>query len=131
MTTPLNLRPTVSAQESDPESAKMQGYHSRSSSCHTPASESGNSSSNFTVTSWQQFPLMKTETRLAKLESKQQKQEHEKWIHEQEAAEADCKRELKLTLALEKTEQLKLELELEHSRERQLMLGGGHSSMDV
>jgi hypothetical protein len=56
MTMPHNLRPTVSARESDPESAKMRGYHSRSSSCHTPASEeSGDSSSNFTgVTSQSQ-----------------------------------------------------------------------------
>ncbi|KIK75857.1 hypothetical protein PAXRUDRAFT_784007 [Paxillus rubicundulus Ve08.2h10] len=56
MTTPHNLRPTVSAQESDPKSAKMQGYHSRSSPCHTPTSEeSGDSSSNFTgVTSQSQ-----------------------------------------------------------------------------
>ncbi|KIJ06309.1 hypothetical protein PAXINDRAFT_20493 [Paxillus involutus ATCC 200175] len=132
MTMPHNLRPTVSARESDPESAKMRGYHSRSSSCHTPASEeSGDSSSNFTgVTSQSQAgnssrsrkwvcetpadkitnrfadtsdALVKQlqETRLAKLESKRQKREHEKWIREQEAAEADRERELKRTLALE------------------------------
>ncbi|KIJ14527.1 hypothetical protein PAXINDRAFT_12628 [Paxillus involutus ATCC 200175] len=132
MTMPHNLRPTVSARESDPESAKMRGYHSRSSSCHTPASEeSGDSSSNFTgVTSQSQAgnssrsrkrvretPVDKItnrfadtsdalvkqlqETRLAKLESKRQKREHEKWIREQEAAEADREWELKCTLALE------------------------------
>ncbi|KIJ21303.1 hypothetical protein PAXINDRAFT_5483 [Paxillus involutus ATCC 200175] len=155
MTMPHNLRSTMFARESDPESAKMQGYHSRSSSCHTPASEeSGDSSSNFTgVTSQSQAgnsshsrkrvretpadkitnrfadmsdALVKQlqETRLAKLESKRQKREHEKWIREQEAAEADRERELKRTLALERTEQLKLELELERSRDDSLRWGG-------
>ncbi|KIJ05565.1 hypothetical protein PAXINDRAFT_21193 [Paxillus involutus ATCC 200175] len=143
MTMPHNLRPTVSSchtpasEESGDSSSNFTGVTSQSQAGNssrsrkrvreTPADKITNrfaDTSNALVKQLQ-------ETRLAKLESKRQKREHEKWIREQEAAEADREQELKRTLALERTEQLKLELELERSRERQLTLGGGRSSMDV
>ncbi|KIJ05729.1 hypothetical protein PAXINDRAFT_21036 [Paxillus involutus ATCC 200175] len=125
MTMPHNLRPTVSARESDPESAKIHKLAT------VPAHENGSarllrtrSPTGLLIHTSDALVKQLQETRLAKLESKRQKREHEKWIREQEAAEADREQELKRTLALERTEQLKLELELERSRERQLTLGG-------
>ncbi|KAF9234182.1 hypothetical protein BU15DRAFT_65925 [Melanogaster broomeanus] len=106
----------------------LSGSQSRKRPRETPADKLAN---RFTDTS-EALVKQLQETRLARLEGKRQKREHEKWVREQDAAEADRERDLKRSLAEQRTEQLKLELELERSRERQLALGGKvPNSMDV
>ncbi|KIK77672.1 hypothetical protein PAXRUDRAFT_776844, partial [Paxillus rubicundulus Ve08.2h10] len=98
---------TPASEESGDSSSNFTGVTSQSQAgnssrsrkqvCETPADKITNRFADMSDALVKQLQ----ETRLAKLESKWQKREHEKWICEQEAAEADREQELKHTLALE------------------------------
>ncbi|KAF9231676.1 hypothetical protein BU15DRAFT_68131 [Melanogaster broomeanus] len=73
----------------------LSGSQSRKRPRETPADKLAN---RFTDTS-EALVKQLQETRLARLEGKRQKREHEKWVREQDAAEADRERDLKRSLA--------------------------------